>query len=222
MLPVLIGGESIRTRNNMATIAPTHTAGRVGRPVGGGYRALGHSGQGRGAAARSSARRRTRPHLVVCEHSALGGCSQYLQLVDGFIAHGFRAIKLHAWGLPDKDMELCRVVRADLPGHYIALMFDAEGNYDYASALDAAVYLASLDFCWFEAPLPDADFASYRELHAPDAPSDPSRGQLGARVVARGRSHRDPKRGAQRPLTWARAVASLPLAKFWHSPRQQG
>lgn len=88
----------------------------------------------------------------------------YLEFIENLIAQGFRAIKLHAWGLPGKDMDLCRAVRTHLPGDDIALMFDAEGNYDYMSALAAAVELESLGYRWFEAPLPDADLASYREL----------------------------------------------------------
>lgn len=88
----------------------------------------------------------------------------YLRFVDDLIAQGFRAIKLHAWGLPDKDMELCRGVRTAHPEQDIAFMFDAEGNYDYPSALTAAYELVRLGFRWFEAPLPDSDLASYREL----------------------------------------------------------
>lgn len=61
-------------------------------------------------------------------------------------------------------MELCRAVRAHHPDNDIAFMFDAEGNYDYYSALAAAVELEALGFHWFEAPLPDTDLEAYREL----------------------------------------------------------
>lgn len=88
----------------------------------------------------------------------------YLAFVDELIGQGFRAIKLHAWGLVERDLELCRSVRAAHPERNIAFMFDAEGNYDYPSALAAATELAALGFRWFEAPLPDADLDPYREL----------------------------------------------------------
>jgi L-alanine-DL-glutamate epimerase-like enolase superfamily enzyme len=88
----------------------------------------------------------------------------YIAYVDDVIAQGFRGIKFHAWGIPDKDLELCRAMRKHYPGGDVEFMFDAEGNYDYFSALRAAKELEALGFRWFEAPLPDADLAGYREL----------------------------------------------------------
>ncbi len=88
----------------------------------------------------------------------------YMAYIDDVLAQGFRGIKFHAWGLPDKDLELCRAVRRLHPEADIEFMFDAEGNYDYIGALRTAQELEALGFRWLEAPLPDADLAGYREL----------------------------------------------------------
>ncbi|MBI3464410.1 MAG: mandelate racemase/muconate lactonizing enzyme family protein [Planctomycetes bacterium] len=88
----------------------------------------------------------------------------YLRLVDELVQQGFRAIKFHAWCIPDKDLELAREVRKHHPGHEIAFMHDAENHYDRGSALRVAAELESLGFTWFEAPLPDYDLDGYREL----------------------------------------------------------
>ncbi len=88
----------------------------------------------------------------------------YLRFVDDLIAQGFKAIKFHAWGLPDPDLELCRAVRQQHPGQEVKFMFDAENNYDQRSALRAALELEDLGFAWFEAPISDYDVTGYREL----------------------------------------------------------
>jgi L-alanine-DL-glutamate epimerase-like enolase superfamily enzyme len=88
----------------------------------------------------------------------------YLRFVDELIEQGFRAIKFHAWCVPEKDLELARTVRKRHPGSDIAFMHDAENNYDRAAALRVAQELEDLGFTWFEAPLPDYDLDGYREL----------------------------------------------------------
>lgn len=88
----------------------------------------------------------------------------YLKFVEGLLAQGFRAIKFHAWALPDRDLELARAIRKQHPGPEIAFMLDAENNYDRLNALRVAEELEDLGFTWFEAPLPDFDIEGYREL----------------------------------------------------------
>jgi len=99
----------------------------------------------------------------------------YLRYVEEMLEQGFRAIKFHAWCLPDKDLELARAVRQHFPGKEIAFMHDAENNYDRRAALRVAEELQDLDFTWFEAPLLDFDIEGYRELtekvHIPVIPS---------------------------------------------------
>src|SRR5262249_419567 len=79
----------------------------------------------------------------------------YLDFVDDLLEQGFRAIKFHAWCLPEKDLEMARAVRKRHSGTEIAFMHDAENNYDRQSALRVALELQDLGFTWFEAPLPD-------------------------------------------------------------------
>ena len=88
----------------------------------------------------------------------------YLRFVDEMLEQGFRAVKFHAWCLPERDLELARAVRQHHPGDDIAFMMDAENNYDQLSALRVARELEDLRFTWFEAPLPDYDLDGYREL----------------------------------------------------------
>src|SRR3989440_7826940 len=54
--------------------------------------------------------------------------------VEAWLEHGFRAIKLHVWGDPDRDIELCTAVRAQV-GPGIALMVDAAGSYSLVDAI---------------------------------------------------------------------------------------
>jgi len=91
--------------------------------------------------------------------------SAYLRCVEEMLEQGFRAVKFHAWCLPDKDLELCRAVRKQYPNEEVAFMHDAENNYDRASSLRVAQELEDLGFTWFEAPLPDYDLDGYRELN---------------------------------------------------------
>ena len=88
----------------------------------------------------------------------------YMDFIDGLLEQGFRAIKFHAWCLPEKDLELCRAARKHCPEKNVAFMLDAENNYDRISALRVAQELEDLDFTWFEAPLLDFDLEGYREL----------------------------------------------------------
>jgi L-alanine-DL-glutamate epimerase-like enolase superfamily enzyme len=88
----------------------------------------------------------------------------YLRFVEGLLAQGFRAVKFHAWCVPDRDLELLRAVRKRYPDSAVAFMHDAENNYDRRAALRVATEMDQLGFTWFEAPLPDYDLDGYREL----------------------------------------------------------
>lgn len=89
----------------------------------------------------------------------------YIRCVTEMLEQGFRAVKFHAWCLPERDLEMCRAVRREFPQSEIAFMHDAENNYDRASALKVAQALEDLGFTWFEAPLPDYDLDGYRDLN---------------------------------------------------------
>ena len=86
----------------------------------------------------------------------------YLETVAAACKEGLRAVKVHAWGDPELDVTLLERLREAHPD--LSLMHDAEGVYDRRGALRVARSLEALDFRWFEAPLPDNDFAGYRDL----------------------------------------------------------
>ena len=86
----------------------------------------------------------------------------YLSLIEDLVKQGFQAVKFHTWCIPERDLELAREARRCYPD--LALMLDAENNYDPAGALEVAKVLSELEFCWLEAPLPDRDLAGYKSL----------------------------------------------------------
>ena len=94
----------------------------------------------------------------------LDDVTSYLRFVDKMLEQGFRAIKFHCWCLPEKDLELARAVRREHSAQEVALMLDAENNYDWPAALRVARELEELEFTWLEAPLMDYDLEGYRKL----------------------------------------------------------
>jgi L-alanine-DL-glutamate epimerase-like enolase superfamily enzyme len=93
----------------------------------------------------------------------LGTIEEYVQLCRTLVEQGFRAIKLHGWGDPDRDIEACQAVR-DAIGPSIALMLDVVGAYDRGDALRVGRALERLGFEWLEEPILDHDLAGYRDL----------------------------------------------------------
>ena len=88
----------------------------------------------------------------------------YLDLVEEVAAKGYPAIKLHAYGDPERDIELHRAVHAAHPD--IAVMHDAEGVYGLEDALAVGRALDEVGARWYEAAFPDFDLGSYRRLRA--------------------------------------------------------
>ena len=86
----------------------------------------------------------------------------YLAEIDDLTQAGYTAIKLHAWGDPERDAHLLRSVRGRFPD--LTLMHDAEGRYTRAGAHHVARVCADVGARWFEAPLPDFDITGFREL----------------------------------------------------------
>jgi L-alanine-DL-glutamate epimerase-like enolase superfamily enzyme len=83
--------------------------------------------------------------------------------VDAWLELGFKAIKLHVWGDPARDIELCTAVRKQV-GPSIALMVDAVGSYSLVDALRVGRRLDELGYEWFEMPLRDQHIQAYRTL----------------------------------------------------------
>ena len=88
----------------------------------------------------------------------------YLDLVEEVASKGYPAIKLHAYGDPERDIELHRAVYAAHPD--IAVMHDAEGVYGLEDALAVGRALDEVGARWYEAAFPDFDLGSYRRLRA--------------------------------------------------------
>lgn len=89
--------------------------------------------------------------------------AEFQQQVDAWLAAGFRAIKLHVWGDPGRDIELCNAVRKQV-GPDVALMVDAVGSYSLGDAIRVGRVLDELGFEWFEMPLRDQHIEAYRTL----------------------------------------------------------
>jgi len=89
--------------------------------------------------------------------------AEFQREIDGYLKSGFKAVKLHVWGDPERDIELCRAIRAQV-GPGIALMVDAVGSYSLNDALRVGRVLDALGFEWFEMPLRDSHIAAYKTL----------------------------------------------------------
>ncbi|MFI6741839.1 enolase C-terminal domain-like protein [Nonomuraea sp. NPDC050451] len=103
------------------------------RPRPGGHRAVGPGGQG-SEHARAPAARHPGRHPRLCQHGDVLHHGGVLEVVDQCLELGYRAIKLHAWGDPRADAELCQKLRAHV-GDEVPLMFDGSAGFDFADAL---------------------------------------------------------------------------------------
>lgn len=88
---------------------------------------------------------------------------EYVDLALECREQGFNAYKLHAFGVPDKDIEVCRAVR-DAVGDSMDLMLDPVNAYDREGAYKVGRVLEELDFFWYEAPIPDSDLQGLTDL----------------------------------------------------------
>jgi L-alanine-DL-glutamate epimerase-like enolase superfamily enzyme len=88
----------------------------------------------------------------------------YLKHVSDLAGMGYRAIKFHAWNVPDRDLEMLRAVHQEYGDAGLTFMHDAENRYDRVSGLRVAQELEAMNFRWFEAPYVDYDLAAYAEL----------------------------------------------------------
>jgi L-alanine-DL-glutamate epimerase-like enolase superfamily enzyme len=87
---------------------------------------------------------------------------EYIQVCRTCKDQGFTAFKIHCWGIPDKDIELCEAVRAEFPD--MDLMLDALCSYDRVGALKVGRALDRLNYHWYESPLREEDIEGHRLL----------------------------------------------------------
>ena len=102
--------------------------------------------------------------LAYASTPELADVPSYLDHVSDLQAKGFRAIKFHAWNVPERDLEMLAAVSAKFAGSGLQFMHDAENRYDRRSALRVAQALEEMNFRWFEAPFIDYDVEGYAEL----------------------------------------------------------
>ena len=88
---------------------------------------------------------------------------EYVQCAQEAYDQGFRALKLHAFGVPDKDIEVCRAVHKVFGGK-MDLMIDPVNAYDRQGAFKVGKVLEELEFTWFEAPIADSDLNGLADL----------------------------------------------------------
>src|SRR3954470_4280654 len=94
----------------------------------------------------------------------LADAEAYVAYAAERIEEGFRAVKVHCWCEPSRDLPMLERVRAAFGPERVALMLDVEQRYDRHRALAAAKRLEPLGMTWFEAPLVDTDLNGYADL----------------------------------------------------------
>lgn len=107
-----------------------------------------------------AARDKVRAYASTVTYSTV---QEYVDLALECRAEGFDAYKMHAFGEPDKDIEVCIAVR-EAVGDTMDLMLDPVNAYDRRGAFKVAKVLEELDFFWFEAPIEDADIQGLAAL----------------------------------------------------------
>ena len=83
----------------------------------------------------------------------------------GYVAEGFRAVKLKVGFGVDEDAAVTRAVREAI-GSNVALMVDANHAYDAVAAIRLGRMIEPYDIGWFEEPVPPEDLAGYRAVKA--------------------------------------------------------
>ena len=91
---------------------------------------------------------------------------QYLaEEAAGYVAEGFKAVKLKVGFGVDEDAAVTRAVREAI-GPDVALMVDANHAYDAVAAIRLGRMIEQHDIGWFEEPVPPEDLAGYRAVKA--------------------------------------------------------
>ena len=83
----------------------------------------------------------------------------------GYVADGFKAVKLKVGFGVDEDAAVTRAVREAI-GPGVALMVDANHAFDAAAAIRLGRMIEQYDIGWFEEPVPPEDLQGYRAVKA--------------------------------------------------------
>ncbi len=87
----------------------------------------------------------------------------YFADIDGYLAAGFRAIKLRLGTSPETDGAIARRVRERI-GAAMPLMVDLNQGFAFGPAADLARRLVECDVRWLEEPMAHDNIAAYRRL----------------------------------------------------------
>jgi L-alanine-DL-glutamate epimerase-like enolase superfamily enzyme len=88
----------------------------------------------------------------------------YVDFCQNRVARGDRAIKIHPYGQVEDDIRLVRRLTDSFFGQSVRWNLDAEGAYSPAQALRMGRLLDTLEWEFFEAPMPDSDLIRYKAL----------------------------------------------------------
>lgn len=89
--------------------------------------------------------------------------AELLDVADQCLEHGFKAIKLHAWGDPKKDAQLGHDLRSHV-GPDIELMYDGSAGFDLLDAIYVGRALHEAGFLWYEEPMREFNIGAYKRL----------------------------------------------------------
>jgi L-alanine-DL-glutamate epimerase-like enolase superfamily enzyme len=89
--------------------------------------------------------------------------AEYLDVTTQCIELGYPALKLHAWGDPRRDAELCTAVREHV-GDDFPLIYDGSAGFDLPDAVYVGDALAAAGYLWYEEPIREFSITSYKWL----------------------------------------------------------
>ena len=88
---------------------------------------------------------------------------EFMEVADQCLEHGFKAIKLHAWGDARRDAKLCQDLRKRV-GDEIALMYDGSAGFNPYESLYLGRALEEAGYLWYEEPMREFSIGAYRKL----------------------------------------------------------
>ncbi|MDI2129485.1 enolase C-terminal domain-like protein [Yinghuangia seranimata] len=92
-----------------------------------------------------------------------GSVEEYLDVATQCLELGYVGIKLHAWGNPAADADLCRKLREHV-GPDVPLMYDGSAGFDLADSIALGHVLAEAGYIWYEEPMREFSVTAYRRL----------------------------------------------------------
>jgi D-galactarolactone cycloisomerase len=111
-------------------------------------------------------RTQVQPYATGLYRRKSGDPIQYLAAeAAGYVADGFKAVKLKVGFGVEEDAAVTRAVRVAI-GSDVALMVDANHAFDAVAAIRLGRMIEPHDIGWFEEPVPPEDLGGYRAVKA--------------------------------------------------------